>query len=698
MLIGSDEDMTGREAEIVLRAYRGHTDTSAGKSIELTLRAIVQMNAETVAETKGQLPMWGGVLMDREMRDGVSAKLPVSFTAVMGDHDAGTMSVSTAAALMAAAGVAGAVIETASSTPTSPRWRAIAPTSGPLPMEQFPEQMSKLNTALEGSLASESWTAKQGYYYGHIKGSRVPDGKIVSGACIDQLKIHGTSCLFPPASRSKDSESGFRALASEFDLFDESTGGEVPWSERPSQERIFKEAIATGANIHSAVLVATMWVATGKVDQFGGENLLELLRLTAEVKRGHARAAQVDYEWAQALRGANILVKRAEEEKAESADSTPSVAYLNELLNRPPRTLEEMRTVPENDYFIDGLVITSLAGTLIAKGGEGKTTLFIQMACAAATGRDFIGFDIKMGSTVLLSIDDVQRDLDAALAIHINGTGYSDEEVQLIAKRVRLISLKGAPFATSFAMMEHGGSVVRSQMSEWLFKSLSGVEGLVCVIFDTMRQFAGGSPNDDQVVTVLTQEVSALAEKLGVATMVAHHMTKEGSRSGQSDQFSGTGSGAIADNLRFVLTLNKVTREDAEKAVRLGEGETLPPEDEINQFLRLDDTRGSITRKSLGSIYMVRRDGCFRQLGSGSKTQNERLHGSYLTIMRMVSRGEGSVPKLRQALGVKIDKVGPLVQSLITKGLLSRGAENKPPHLTPQGMEWLRMEETGTDF
>ena len=123
MIIESAEDMKGCEAEIALRAYSGHTDRSVGRAIELTLSAIVQMNAETVAATKSELPMFSGVLLERVREGDKVAKVPVSFTAILGDHDAGTISVAEAGRMLDAAGVTGAILETASSTPEHPRWR-----------------------------------------------------------------------------------------------------------------------------------------------------------------------------------------------------------------------------------------------------------------------------------------------------------------------------------------------------------------------------------------------------------------------------------------------------------------------------------------------------------------------------------------------------------------------------------------------
>lgn len=381
MIIESTEDMTGREAEIALRAYTGHTDRSAGKSVELTLKSIVELNVHTVANTKGELPMWGGVLLDRAKDGDKVAKIPVSFTAVMGDHDAGTVSVKAAGAMLDAAGVTGAILETASSTPEHPRWRAVVPMSGPLPAEQHLEQISKLNTALEGSLAPESWSTKQGYYYGHVKGTRAPDSVMVVGAPLDLLKIRGTPCILAPNRALGDSSASARSLAHEFDQVGEE-GGEIHGTERPSHEKIATIALKTGENLHAGILAATHMVATGKwPEQF----TLDAFIVAANATRGASRASGVPHEWNKALAGA---MARLKEKTIESKNKEASKLLV------PFKFSDTMTPAPTS---IRGYLPSDGIGVIWGEPSSFKSFVALDMALSIAWGVDWHGRPVKPG-------------------------------------------------------------------------------------------------------------------------------------------------------------------------------------------------------------------------------------------------------------------------------------------------------------
>lgn len=381
MIIESTQDMTGREAEIALRAYTGHTDRSVGRSIEVTLKSIVQMNAETVADTKGELPMWGGVLLERAKDGDKVSKIPVSFTAIMGDHDAGTVSVKAAGAMLDAAGVTGAIMETASSTAEHPRWRAVVPMSGPLSASEHREQISKLNTALEGSLAPESWSTKQGYYYGHIRGARTPESVMVVGAPLDLLRMRGTPCLLAPNRSLGDSSASARSLADEFDIVGDG-GGEIPGTERPSYEKIATVALKTGENLHSGILAATHLVASGKwPEQF----TLDAFTTAALATRGATRAANIPHEWAKALAGAIAYLRAKESTVTRKSDSRLLIPFkFSESMTPPPTSIR-------------GYLPADGIGVIWGEPSSFKSFVALDMALSIAWGIDWHGKPVKPG-------------------------------------------------------------------------------------------------------------------------------------------------------------------------------------------------------------------------------------------------------------------------------------------------------------
>lgn len=91
--------------------------------------------------------------------------------AVEGDYDAGRVTIDEASALASAAGIEAVFYTTASSTPTAPRWRVVAPLSVPCEPSAHRHHVGTLNAALGGILAGESFKPSQSYYFGRLAGA-----------------------------------------------------------------------------------------------------------------------------------------------------------------------------------------------------------------------------------------------------------------------------------------------------------------------------------------------------------------------------------------------------------------------------------------------------------------------------------------------------------------------------------------------
>lgn len=578
MIIESTEDMTGREAEIALRAYTGHTDRSTGRSVELTLRSIVQMNAETVADTKGELPMWGGVLLDRAKDGDKVAKIPVSFTAVMGDHDAGTISVKAAGAMLEAAGVTGAIVETASSTPESPRWRAIVPTSGPLPADQHLEQVSKLNTALEGSLAPESWSSKQGYYYGHLRGTRTPESVMVLGAPIDLLKIRGTPCILAPNRSLGDSPASARSLAHEFDQVG-LDGGEIPGTERPSHEKVATTALKTGENLHAGILAATYLVATGKwPEQF----TLDAFIVAANATRGANRAAGIPHEWNKALTGAMVYLK---EKAVETKSKEPSKLLV------PFKLAATITSAPTS---IRGYLPSDGIGIIWGAPSSFKSFFSLDMAMSIATGVEWHGRPVKRGVVWYLAGEGqsgTERRVRAWMQEHGQTQEAVDGHLFYTPKSLLINEASGEPSAYVHALLEE---IKRGNVPTHIF-------------VDTIARTMSGDENTSKDMGAYIRALEVLVDAIRdlgqvVCVSLVHHSRKEGDAYRGSSALRGAADFEFEvgrDNMAMSVECRKM-KDFAEpgpqafKAVELPLGETTDEWDIVTTVfslvLRLDDS------------------------------------------------------------------------------------------------------------
>ena len=109
----------------------------------------------------------------------------LAISAIVVEHDSGTITLAEARATMAAARVGGLIYATPSHAPDAPRWRLICPLSSDLPREQHRGLVDRLNAVLNGALAQESWTVSQPYFFGFVSG-KPKEWLAVEGGFLDQ--------------------------------------------------------------------------------------------------------------------------------------------------------------------------------------------------------------------------------------------------------------------------------------------------------------------------------------------------------------------------------------------------------------------------------------------------------------------------------------------------------------------------------
>jgi hypothetical protein len=112
----------------------------------------------------------------------------ISVSGVCGDYDAGVMSPDLAALLLSATGILAVVYTSPSHTSAKPRWRVLAPLSTDYPVAARREFIGRVNAALGGVLASESYTAAQSFFISAVTGVEY-EAHITQGAFVDWVGI-----------------------------------------------------------------------------------------------------------------------------------------------------------------------------------------------------------------------------------------------------------------------------------------------------------------------------------------------------------------------------------------------------------------------------------------------------------------------------------------------------------------------------
>lgn len=102
----------------------------------------------------------------------------VSITGVELDYDEGMIPFDEARMMLEAAGIAAILYTSPSHTVAHPRWRVLAPFKHPRPPGDRDGMLARLNGALGGIAATESFTLSQAYYYGHVEGRTDDDPRV----------------------------------------------------------------------------------------------------------------------------------------------------------------------------------------------------------------------------------------------------------------------------------------------------------------------------------------------------------------------------------------------------------------------------------------------------------------------------------------------------------------------------------------
>lgn len=296
-----------------------------------------------------------------------------------------------------------------------------------------------------------------------------------------------------------------------------------------------------------------------------------------------------------------------------------------------PRTLDLNAPPREVVHAVHQIIRPAKVGALVAAGGTGKTTVLIWLAVAHATGRKFLGQAVQTGTFVLLSNDDPQEDLDAALENVVRTMKLSAAELAQVEARVRLHSLQGEKGMRVFTASA-GGSVTGTDLQDLLVEAVRGIPDLIGLALDTLRQFSGGSSNDEQVIKLTIAGATEFAMRTGAYVVLPHHTGKQNYRDGVADMYCGSGSAAIADNCRFVLLLQTATWPDIENKVqRTGQ--------ESGEPFVLTSTRGSLLMRPAPPIFFYRREFFLDRIAGAVLTRDQQADEADRKVLRAIRRG-----------------------------------------------------------
>lgn len=486
-------------------------------------------------------------------------------TGIEGDYDGELVPIEEAKRRLEAHGIRAVLYTSASHTPSAPRWRALAPLSREHLPEQRRDLVDKLNHALGGILAAESFTLSQSFYFGQIEGGQyeccITFDNPAGGNFIDLLHGLGSS----RGGTSPLIASGARSLSGptpQYRLVDAKVAG---------LGRLLRTGDGRREDLKSYIASKSArgfeaWEVRTLVDAFVGKYFdpsdppdgadIDKIVDWASTRDEHRRVPASVLP-APSYPG-EVPSKSAQAERAPRFDPSEGVVSVP-TIHPPPREYAFAKTVTRG-------TVCALAGS----GASFKTTMIMQACIAAAAGMMLGGLQVAEGASLLyLGEEDVaERDRRiGGICEHFN------VDRRLVERRMRCFPAAGRDIRLTRTAVN--GDPEETGLSDEIVEHAerlaaeSGIE-VTLIVVDHARLAMAGDPNNAEDVTQLTRVLASIAHRTGAAVFLLAHspksvISKQGSEINVADI---AGSSAFADNARSAFMLYAM-REDEAKGLDL---------------------------------------------------------------------------------------------------------------------------------
>jgi RecA-family ATPase len=204
-----------------------------------------------------------------------------------------------------------------------------------------------------------------------------------------------------------------------------------------------------------------------------------------------------------------------------------------------------------------------------SEAGLGKTTYGMRMAVCVAGGRSFFGLETAQGRVVYLNLEDNADSLRRRFhwvysreLAQMRKEGRSQAELDAfdaaLDKNLVLTSAVGWQLhliSCAFGQIEQTGVVAA------LIERIGAP--LELLIVDPLARAHGGNENDNTVATALVNACERIANALGCAVLILHHVGKSASKERDESMNAARGASGFISGVRSSVRLIAVDAKDA---------------------------------------------------------------------------------------------------------------------------------------
>lgn len=443
-----------------------------------------------------------------------------------------------------------------------PRWRILAPFSAPLTPDQRVKMVARLNGALGGVLADESFTLAQGFFIGARPGSdykcKVTFSDPCGGAPIDTLTELDLIAVYKRTASAEDSS-------------DETYGVEYKPGSVVAAPEVYDDLRSALAVIPADTNYSDWWRVLRGLSRLSDKYKAKALARewsTSSDNPTHTAAA-FEEKWRQVMRESSVINYQTIFYEAYRNDPQWRKEHSSALKEQHASlktselaaiTMEELAQARLNPRVILPYMLYADVRTRISAGGTGKTTVALYEAITLALGAELWGRTPDQPvRTVIVTREDTREILVARAREIMVALNLDRTDVAQVLSNLLIVDLSGV----SFRISQVDGDVVvpHTKNLNWIIELLGEFKP-DWMIMDPLVSFGVGEQRVNDAEQGLIEAMRILRAEFDCCVEGIHHSGKANAREKTLDQYSGRGGSSLADGARMVCVMQPLTPQE----------------------------------------------------------------------------------------------------------------------------------------
>lgn len=219
------------------------------------------------------------------------------------------------------------------------------------------------------------------------------------------------------------------------------------------------------------------------------------------------------------------------------------------------------KPAPDRDWLVKGLVPSGTVTILGGDGGTGKSLLSLQLACAVALGRRWIGMPVKSGRALFISAEDDLDELHRRIFDIARAENVRPADLDRLT--VRSLAGEDALLAT---LAGRTGGLVASPLYRELDERIAA-ERPALLVLDTLADLFPGNENDRAQARHFIGLLRGLAIRHSCAVVVLAHPSLSGLNSGSGTSGSTGWNNSVRSRLYFSRIMDEGHEADPDARV-----------------------------------------------------------------------------------------------------------------------------------